>query len=808
MVLSTRLKLALVLAVALGIGTNAQDGPLTNGANLATRTDANAYLLVAEQTYTSPDGPLTNLANVLVRTDANGYLIVTNPVAFGSGSSAPTDAEYWVAAANSTLTAEVDLSALSTGLVLNTGGTPSQYAGTSCTNQFTRSLDSSAAATCASVILTTDTTGTLDHGTALTGLADDDHTQYLLASGTRALTGNWDVGAFTVTGTRFISDITTGTAPFTVASTTVVTNLNADLLDGVQGSGYVLTSRTLTGGVGIAAIGDLSADRTVTLDLNELGNETAIASGDFIAIVDITDSGSQKITFANFEGDLNHDSLTGFVSDEHVAHGGVTLTAGVGLSGGGTIASNRTFTVDLNELTTETAIATGDFLAMVDITDSGSGKITLANLGSGIAGSVDHGGLAGLADDDHTQYLLADGSRALTANWDVGAFDIRAATLTPDGITLGSVLFAGTNGVISQSNANFFWSVSNIRLGLGTSAPDEQLHLTATNPAIQFIGGDIAMTTGEEFASVHFGGGSADSGENAEAAVIRAVADADWTVTPDSPTRLEFLTTPFGSNSPTLHMTIAAGGLVTFTGGLIIGSDVASDTDSTDDLGTTSVRWANLFADAIGDSSQTLTSNAASITLAADTDFILTGGTNGMSIDGTTFSIDGANDRVGIGTAAPGEIVDIESASGLDGATPVTLVLHSTNAGVWTNNAVFSRLDFSTADTSGGTAGTHARIAAFADNTAGSDVGLDFSTTTSSADDLTVRMRLDHVGRLGLGVLLPLTLLHLVAAGPELYIETSSTANATMIIEDTDESGCTGLTVLDGVATFATVSCP
>jgi hypothetical protein len=36
----------------------------------------------------------------------------------------------------------------------------------------------------------------------------------------------------------FRSDITTGTAPFTVASTTVVTNLNADLLDGQHGSYY------------------------------------------------------------------------------------------------------------------------------------------------------------------------------------------------------------------------------------------------------------------------------------------------------------------------------------------------------------------------------------------------------------------------------------------------------------------------------------------------------------------------------------------------------------------------------------------
>lgn len=48
-----------------------------------------------------------------------------------------------------------------------------------------------------------------------------------------------------------------------------------------------------------------------------------------------------------------------------------------------------------------------------------------------------------------------------------------------------------------------------------------------------------------------------------------------------------------------------------------------------------------------------LTVNAAIITLSQDTDFVISGGINGMSIDGTTFSVDGANNRVGFGTAAP-----------------------------------------------------------------------------------------------------------------------------------------------------------
>lgn len=72
--------------------------------------------------------------------------------------------------------------------------------------------------------------GVTDHG-ALTGLADDDHTQYLLAAGSRGLSANWDAGSYKITAQQLESDVVTGTAPLVVASTTKVTNLNADKLD-------------------------------------------------------------------------------------------------------------------------------------------------------------------------------------------------------------------------------------------------------------------------------------------------------------------------------------------------------------------------------------------------------------------------------------------------------------------------------------------------------------------------------------------------------------------------------------------------
>lgn len=80
--------------------------------------------------------------------------------------------------------------------------------------------------------------GVLDHG-GLLGLADDDHTQYLLASGTRALTGNWDAGDYQIRAQTLYADVATGTAPLTVVSTTLVTNLNSDMLDGYHAADLI-----------------------------------------------------------------------------------------------------------------------------------------------------------------------------------------------------------------------------------------------------------------------------------------------------------------------------------------------------------------------------------------------------------------------------------------------------------------------------------------------------------------------------------------------------------------------------------------
>jgi hypothetical protein len=111
----------------------------------------------------------------LVEVDSSGQLLVscTNCVGSGSGAGAPNTEAFWVGAPSSNLSAEKDLSALSTGLVLNTAGTPSTYAGTGACSagQALTALSASGAPTCTAVSQTLYHTCTLiigaDNGASL-----------------------------------------------------------------------------------------------------------------------------------------------------------------------------------------------------------------------------------------------------------------------------------------------------------------------------------------------------------------------------------------------------------------------------------------------------------------------------------------------------------------------------------------------------------------------------------------------------------------------------------------------------------------
>lgn len=84
---------------------------------------------------------------------------------------------------------------------------------------------------------------------------------------------------------------------------------------------------------------------SISLDIDSLTNVSPAATDEF-AVADASDSGNPKaVLFSALEAALNHDSLTGFVAAEHTNHSSVSVSAGNGLTGGGTIASTRTLTL-------------------------------------------------------------------------------------------------------------------------------------------------------------------------------------------------------------------------------------------------------------------------------------------------------------------------------------------------------------------------------------------------------------------------------------------------------------------------------
>ena len=220
---------------------------------------------------------------------------------------------------------------------------------------------------------------TIDHG-ALTGLEDDDHTQYLLANGTRALTGNMAVDALITIDGRDIS-------------------VDGDKLDGIE-----------TG-------------------------------------ADVTDTDNVTTAGAAMAGGAFHDGFSDFVANEHIDHTAVSILAGTGLTGGGTLEANRT--LSLSHLGLEAlADPEADRIAFWDESENAfkwlavdGTTITIADTTmSVVSGGVDHGALNGLGDDDHTQYLLANGTRALTGNLSVDALiTIDGRDLSVDGAKLDGI---------------------------------------------------------------------------------------------------------------------------------------------------------------------------------------------------------------------------------------------------------------------------------------------------------------------------------------------------------------------------------
>ena len=297
----------------------------------------------------------------------------------------------------------------------------------------------------------------------------------------------------------------------TTVGTVTTGNVQAILPSGTISGSSQVSLETLTGGSGIQSGSITNADLAGSIANSKLSNSSITISGTSVSlggsITDETLFGGVGVVTGSAQ--ISHDSTTGFVANEHIDHSSVSITAGTGLNGGGTIASTRTLNVDsdykndsLNAFTASNAntslnAATSSYLTSVDISSdtnlavSDTSEVNMILSGDTLSAELIGGVVSGSDQVASTfaQTILDDtsaGAVRTTIGVDAAgtdnSTDVTLAgsydyiTISGQTITRGQITNDDLAGSIANSKlSNSAITISGTSVSLGGSITDETL---------------------------------------------------------------------------------------------------------------------------------------------------------------------------------------------------------------------------------------------------------------------------------------------------------------------------------------------
>ena len=279
-------------------------------------------------------------------------------------------------------------------------------------------------------------------------------TGFVKANGSVALTANWDAGGYEIRAPTLEADVSTGTAPLTIASTTKVANLNVDKLDDQEGS-YYLDPGNLSSAVGVSKGGT---------------GATSLTDGGVLL-----GSGTSAVTAMSVLAD--GEMIVGDGSGDPVAESGATLRTSVGV---GTGDSPQFTGVNIGHAsdTTVTRASSGDINVEGNIVyRAGGTDVPVADGGTGVSTLTDGGILLGSATGAITALGVAANGQIPIGD---GSGDPVLATLS------------GTSNEVDITNGS-----GSITVGLPSSVTvTTALTISGTGASSLDVGGGINAGTG------------------------------------------------------------------------------------------------------------------------------------------------------------------------------------------------------------------------------------------------------------------------------------------------------------------------